>query len=588
MYNLPQTLPSFIWHFLKPYKTIVIIFISLALFAGCYGPFNSMLIKYTINILSSLHGEDISLLILPSILLVLNFIVFDNITWRSIGYINYKYQPIIKNRIITDCFDFVLDASHQFFQENLSGYLSKQINTLADNIFYILHSTSSNLIRGASIVLVALISVYFVNAMFFYIMLVWFVVFSSVSIYMSKRLVKLSDAYANTESVISGQLVDSVANVQNIRFFTSKSYELSRIKKFLLSSKKAFQKNEAFLVIMHIIQGALIAIMLSFMLYFLIHLYKEQLVTVGDFALILILSMDVAHLTWYTMYHVDQFNQTIGKCKQSLHSLIIPQTVTDKINANDLIVTKGQIKFEKVKFHYKGTDPIFEGKSVTIEGGQKVGLVGYSGGGKTTFVNLISRLYDVNDGYILVDNQDIRSCTQESLRSNITMIPQDPILFHRSLMENIHYGRQNATQAEIIEAAKRAHAHDFIEKLPNKYETLVGERGIKLSGGQRQRIAIARAILKNAPILILDEATSNLDSITEKYIQESLWNLMQNKTTIVVAHRLSTLLHMDRILVFDKGKIVQDGSHKELLKAKGLYKTLWDAQVGGFLPESRD
>ncbi|WP_291398139.1 ATP-binding cassette domain-containing protein [Acinetobacter sp.] len=219
--------------------------------------------------------------------------------------------------------------------------------------------------------------------------------------------------------------------------------------------------------------------------------------------------------------------------------------------------------------------------------GQKVGLVGYSGGGKSTFVNLILRLYDVTDGAILIDGQDIRDVTQDSLRENIAMIPQDPSLFHRSLMENIRYGRADSTDEEVIEAAKKAHAHEFISALPQGYDSLVGERGVKLSGGQRQRIAIARAILKNAPILILDEATSQLDSVTESLIQESLWELMQNKTTIVIAHRLSTLLHMDRILVFDKGKIVEDGTHSELLAKAGLYKTLWDAQVGGFLGDEK-
>jgi ATP-binding cassette subfamily B protein len=212
-----------------------------------------------------------------------------------------------------------------------------------------------------------------------------------------------------------------------------------------------------------------------------------------------------------------------------------------------------------------------------------IGLVGYSGGGKSTFVNLIMRLYDVTAGSILIDGHDIRDVTQDSLHEKIGMIPQDPVLFQRSLMENIRYGRIDATDEEVIEAAKKAHAHEFIIGLSRGYDSLVGERGIKLSGGQRQRIAIARAILKNAPILILDEATSQLDSVTEALIQDSLWELMQNKTTIVIAHRLSTLLHMDRILVFEKGNIVEDGSHDDLLLQNKLYKKLWDAQVGGFL-----
>jgi ATP-binding cassette subfamily B protein len=253
-----------------------------------------------------------------------------------------------------------------------------------------------------------------------------------------------------------------------------------------------------------------------------------------------------------------------------------------------LRVTKGKITFSKVRFNYKNTKPLFRRKSVIIEPGQKIGLVGYSGSGKTTFVSLILRLYDVTSGQILIDGQDIRDVTQDSLRCHISLIPQEPSLFHRTVMENIRYGRLEASDEEVIEAAKKAYAHEFIMQLPEAYDSLVGERGIKLSGGQRQRIAIARAILKNAPILMLDEATSQLDSVTEIEIQKSLWVLMQNKTTLVVAHRLSTLLQMDRILVFDQGKIVEDGTHAELLAENGLYKGLWDAQVGGFLQDKKE
>lgn len=251
-----------------------------------------------------------------------------------------------------------------------------------------------------------------------------------------------------------------------------------------------------------------------------------------------------------------------------------------------MLITNGQITFSSVKFHYKGIEPLFQNKSVTIEAGQKVGLVGYSSSGQSTFVNLILRLYDVTDGQILIDGQDIQEVRQDSLREAIAMIPQDPSLFHRSLMENIRYGRIDASDEEVIEAAKRAHAHAFITKLFQMYEFLVGERGVKLSGGQHQRIAIARAILKNAPILILDEATSQLDFLTESTIQESLWELMQDKTTIMIAHCLSTLMHMDRILVL--GKIIEDNTHVKLFEKGGFYRALWDAQVGGFLPDNKN
>ena len=580
---LSQNLWSFIWHFLKPYKHIVLIYTCIALLAGCWGPFNSMLIKYMVNCLSSNHMENVSALTWPGVLLVLNFIVFDNFTWRSIGYLNYKFQPVIKNKIISESFRFVLGSSHQFFNDNLSGRISSQISTLADNIERILHQISADFLRGFSLLIIALVSMYMVNPTFFYILALWFVAFSLFSIAMSKQLVNLSDIHTESESAISGQLVDSISNVSNIRIFARRPFEVGRLEEALIVTKEKFQKKELFLVTLHSAQGALIAIMLGFMVYFLVNLYGKHLVSVGDFVLILGLGMDVAHITWYTMSRVDDFNQAVGKCKQSLSCLIVPQEIQDKKDAASLLITKGQITFSDVKFHYKGTEPLFQNKSIMIEPGQKIGLVGYSGGGKSTFVNLILRLYDITDGHILIDNQDIRNVTQDSLRKHIAMIPQDPSLFHRTLMENIRYGRIEATDEEVVEAAKKAHAHEFIAKLPQGYESPVGERGVKLSGGQRQRIAIARAILKNAPILILDEATSQLDSVTERDIQESLWELMQDKTTIVIAHRLSTLLHMDRIIVFSEGKIMEDGTHTELTASGGLYKTLWDAQVGGFL-----
>jgi ATP-binding cassette subfamily B protein len=585
---IPKQLLPFTWHFLKPYKGTVILFILLALLAGFWGPFNSLLIKSFINTLAAKTSQDLSSLYWIAGLLVLNFIVFDNITWRTLGYLNYKYEAVIKNQIISQTFEYVLGGSTQFFQDNLSGKIASQLTTLAENLETILYRVSVDFLRGASLLVVSFITAYFVNALFFYILFLWFIAFASFSIWMSARLVQLSDDHASAESQLSGQLVDSLANQSNIRIFSRKIYEVERMNTFFSLVQRAFQRKELFIVLLCCAQGGMIAVMIGLASITLIHLYGKGLVSIGDFALILGLSMELGHMMWYTMYQVDQFNQALGKARQSLNALVIPHEIQDKNNASPLVVTQGKIEFSNVKFHYQGGYSLFQNKSVTIEPGQKVGLVGYSGGGKSTFVNLILRLYEVVDGQILIDGTNVSNVTQESLRQAIAMIPQDPTLFHRSLMDNIRYGKTNASDEDVILASKKAHAHEFIRLLPGGYETLVGERGVKLSGGQRQRIAIARAILKNAPILILDEATSQLDSITESNIQESLWELMQGKTTLVVAHRLSTLLHMDRILVFDKGHIIEDGTHIELLNRGGLYKTLWDAQVGGFLPESID
>ena len=287
-------------------------------------------------------------------------------------------------------------------------------------------------------------------------------------------------------------------------------------------------------------------------------------------------------------FQLSVFTRELGTVSDALKLITKGHGIVDVPRAAKLQVKQGNIQFEHVVFAYQKRRLVFRNLNVMIPAGQKVGLVGFSGSGKSTFVNLILRFYDLRRGQILIDGQNIAEVTQESLRKQIAMIPQDPSLFHRSLLENIRYGRANATDEEVIHAADLAHCHEFIGQLEEGHHTLVGERGIKLSGGQRQRVAIARAILKNAPILILDEATSSLDTVTEKLIQESLTRLMHNRTTIVIAHRLSTLVDMDRILVFHKGSIVEDGTSTCLLNMNGHFTTLWEMQTNGFLPEMTD
>ena len=308
------------------------------------------------------------------------------------------------------------------------------------------------------------------------------------------------------------------------------------------------------------------------------------MVTIGDFALILTITMSIFQAMWHLANKIVDVYKNIGRCYQAMSLIEVKHEIIDQDNAKNLVVKNGAIEFKNVTFSYKNSTPIFSNQNIKISAGSKVGLVGYSGSGKSTFVNLILRLYDIAAGDILIDNQSIKAVTQDSLRHNISMIPQDISLFHRSLMDNIKYGNVDASEEDIIKASKQAHCHEFISNLHKGYDTLVGERGIKLSGGQRQRIAIARAFLENAPILILDEATSSLDSVTERYIQDSLHLAIQNRTTIIIAHRLSTLLEMDRVLVFKDGEIIEDGSHDNLLAANGHYAKMWAMQSNGFLP----
>jgi len=319
-----------------------------------------------------------------------------------------------------------------------------------------------------------------------------------------------------------------------------------------------------------------------------IYLWQQELVSLGAIAVAMALVMRLRAMSQWILWEVAGVFESIGTVQDGMNTIAQPLAITDRPDAGSLVVTRGEIRFEKARFHYGRQSKVIEDFTLTIRPGEKIGLVGRSGAGKSTLVNLILRFYDLEGGRILIDGQDIAKVTQESLRRQIGMVTQDTSLLHRSVGENILYGRPEASEAAMIEAAKRAHAHDFIAELADPkgrtgYEAHVGERGVKLSGGQRQRIAIARVFLKDAPILVLDEATSALDSEVEAAIQESLYELMAGKTVVAIAHRLSTIAAMDRLVVLDRGRIVETGSHEELLRNGGLYADLWHRQSGGFL-----
>jgi len=319
-------------------------------------------------------------------------------------------------------------------------------------------------------------------------------------------------------------------------------------------------------------------------MYYAISLWQKNLITIGDFVLIQTYLIGIISRLWNFGRIIRKYYEAMADAEEMTEILETPHEIKDIKSAKTLKVAGGNIEFKEVDFSYNKTRKIISNLNLNIAAKEKVALVGASGSGKTTIVNLLLRNYDIDSGKILIDGQKIISVSQDSLWKNIALVNQDPILFHRTLKENISYGKPSASDSDIIKAAKLAHAHSFIENFPEKYETYVGERGVKLSGGERQRIAIARAILKNAPILVLDEATSSLDSEAEEMIQDALSNLMKDKTVIVIAHRLSTIMKMDRIIVFDQGNIVEFGTHKQLVaKRNGVYKKLWQKQVGGFI-----
>jgi ATP-binding cassette subfamily B protein len=379
-----------------------------------------------------------------------------------------------------------------------------------------------------------------------------------------------------------------VTNILNTKLFARLNFERDFLDGFLETELKTGRRTFWYMERIRWFQFTAAAMLKIGTVYYALTLWDSGLITVGEFTmsmgLALLIISDARNLTRRFL----ELFEYIGNIANGVETIVKPHEIVDKVDAVPLKITQGRIEFRNVGFAYDENKAVFDKLNVVIESGQRVGLVGFSGSGKSTFVSLMLRNFEPQSGQILIDDMDIQQVQLDSLHEQVSLIPQDPSLFHRSLKENIGYGRLNADDEAIAEAARLAHADEFIRLMPERYDALVGERGVKLSGGQRQRIAIARVMLKDAPILLLDEATSSLDSVTEKAIQENLDRVMGRKTVIAIAHRLSTIAHLDRILVFDKGCIVEDGGHDQLLAMQGFYYRLWTMQAGGFLPEEAE
>ncbi len=545
------------------------------------------IIKLIVNKVTSFESGDLFSEIKTLSVIYFSLLFSVSTCFRLYDYfVNYKMIPLLRNKIANDAMQRLLEQSYSYYQNNFAGSLTNKVNDLINNIPELIQLLFDRFFSSFLALLIAIFALYKINFIFAFIMFTWSFLFISGSILLSKRLSKLSFSWSEINSKITGKLVDKLSNIVSIRLFARKKETEEEMRSVFTESVIAEQNFMKFYFIKWLGYGYLFILLSGCNLYFLIDGINKGLLTAGDFVMVLTINIAVADFLWRLAHYIPQFARLLGKVSQALTIISVKPEIKDIDNAKELKVIRGEIKFDQVNFSYRQEHRLFEQKSIIIPAGQKVGLVGVSGSGKSTFVNLLLRFFNLNSGAIFIDDQDISKVSQESLRASIAMIPQDPSLFHTSLLENIKFGRLNANDEEIILASKYAHAHEFISSLPDKYDTIVGERGVKLSGGQRQRIALARAFLKNSPILILDEATSQLDSVTETIIQDILKCLMSDKTTIVIAHRLSTLMIMDRILVFDKGKIVGDGTHKQLLKNCELYNSLWSSQVEGMIPES--
>jgi len=590
-----HSLLHFILKFLRPFRWWVVGQLGVSLIWAVDLSLRPYVLKIMLDRMPGLSPAYAYEALLGPALLYIFLAFFITFTFRVYDFIWLNINPPLKQHINFQLMEKMMQQSHSFYQHNFAGTLATKIKDIMSGVPDLLQLICDHFLAKTLAILIAIGTGWTVNYKFSWGLGMWIVIFIWGSLLFLRKGRKLSAASAEIRSVTVGTMVDIFSNIASVRLFAGRPQERKNLRALLEEYVRTDQTRDWFFLKLFAFQGGSFVLYQGICIFWLIQGFKEGNISAGDFVLILMMNISLVEQLWSLSKDMGKFAEIIGHIGQGLNLVLAPIEVENKPHARPLKITQGTIIFDHVDFHYKGARPLFQNLSLTIPAGQKVGLVGYSGSGKSTFVNLILRLFETTKGHILIDHQPIINFTQDSLRSQIAMIPQEPSLFHRSLMENIRYGRPGASDQEVIEAAQKAYAHEFIEKIPEAYEALVGERGVKLSGGQRQRIAIARAVLKDAPILILDEATSQLDSVTETKIQEALWQLMEGrktangkrlpKTTLVVAHRLSTLLDMDRILVFNQGQIVEDGTHQELIDKGGLYKSLWDAQVGGFLPE---
>ena len=503
--------------------------------------------------------------------------------WRIQLYVTNYVQPRIMTDLGQTSFANLLDHSYRFFSNAFVGALVRKVNRLQRAFERLADEAQYNFLPLIVVLVGNLIVLGSRNIWLAVILIVWVIVFVIFNVVYAQWKAKFDFEKTKLDSEATGVISDALTNSTTIKIFTARDQERNRYNSVTERWRTAQTHLWNLDSISEGVQAGLMVILEFVIMYVSVGLWKKGILTIGDFALIQSYIVGIFSRIWGLGKSVRHVYESFADAAEMVEILDTPYEVADATDAKTLVFDKGLIEFKDVSFRFNERRTVLNDLNLTIAPKEKIALVGPSGAGKTTITKLLFRFYDVTSGEILLDGQNIGKVTQESLRKYISMVPQEPILFHRSIMENIRYGRPTATDEEVFAAADRARCHEFILGLPEGYETFVGERGVKLSGGERQRIAIARAILKDAPILVLDEATSSLDSESEALIQSALDELMKGKTTIVIAHRLSTIMRMDRIAVIDDGHVVTSGTHGELLEKEGIYKKLWDIQAGGFI-----
>jgi ATP-binding cassette, subfamily B, bacterial len=486
--------------------------------------------------------------------------------------------------LYNQAFGYLIGHSHEFFISNFTGTLTRRVTRYArsfESVFdnLLMNLFPAGLFLAGVVTILSLRSVWLGMSLF-----ALTVIFVYIQYRMVMRLLPLRAARVEKDSKVTGALSDAVMNHTTITAFAAAPYERSYLGRVAEEWYDATRRAMDGYSWIYAIQGLLSVFIELAILGGTAFLWQRGVLTVGDFVLVQIYIISLMSRVWSIGRNMRQLHDAFSEATEMLDIMELPHGIQDVAGAEPLMVKEGAITFDRVRFEYHDSHAVLNDFNLSVAPREKVALIGSSGAGKTTIAKLLLRLYDVSGGALRIDGENISQVTQESLRRAIAFVPQEPLLFHRSLMDNIRYGRQSASDDEVIEAARQAHCYEFINEYREGFATMVGERGVKLSGGERQRVAIARAILKDAPILVLDEATSSLDSESERLIQDALLRLMKGKTVIAIAHRLSTVMHMDRLIVMERGAVLLAGTHDELLAHESnLYKKLWEIQAGGFI-----
>ncbi|WP_264211813.1 ABC transporter ATP-binding protein [Leisingera thetidis] len=592
-YPETNTPPTRLWPFLrgysKPFKTV---FILTALMSVVVAGIEVGLIYYMGRIVDLMsdtpaevwkeHGTELILVAL-FILLLRPLIQFMDVV-----LLNNAILPNFGTLIRWRAHKHVLRQSVGWFENDFAGRIANRIMqtppAAGEVIFQVFDAITFSLayLAGAAVLL------WVADARLMLPLAIWFALYAVLVMWTVKRVGPASQASSDARSTVTGRVVDSYSNIHSVKMFAHHDRELTYARDAIENTRKTFQTEMRIFTIMDAALVTLNGLLIVGVVGWAVMLWTQGTASVGLVAAATALTLRLNAMTGWIMWALTSFFRQLGVVAEGMETIAQPIDLVDAANAEPLRLTEGEIELRNLSHHYGREAGGLDRISLTIRPGEKIGLIGRSGAGKSTLVKLLLRFYDAESGQILIDGQDIRGITQDSLRSHIGMVQQDSALMHRPVRDNLLYGRPDATEEQMVAAAKQAQAHEFILDLEDPqgrkgYDAHVGERGVKLSGGQRQRVTLARVILKDAPILVLDEATSALDSEVEAAIQETLYGMMQGKTVIAIAHRLSTIAQMDRILVMDQGRIVEEGTHETLLQAQGLYAQLWARQSGGFL-----